>query len=101
MRPDPGNEKIVTYMNAPIFDYTHTNSYMVGDSARRWTIVDFLNDKREYIHAEIYTYRRINTYVHTSIQISITYTATRSGQAFGSSAFYHPQHSLLPKPVIL
>ena len=74
-------------MNAPIFDYTHTNTYyMVGDSARRWTIVDFLNDKSEYIHAEIYTYRHIHTYVHTSIQISITHTYAGSGQASNHSS---------------
>ena len=86
MGPDPGNKKIVTYMNAPIFNYTHTNTYMVGDSARRWTIVDFLNDKREYIHAEIYTYRHIHTYVHTSMQISITHTDAGSGQASNHSS---------------
>ena len=85
MGPDPGNKKIVTYMNAPIFDYTHTNTYMVGDSARRWTIIDFLNDKREYIHAEIYTYRHIHTYVNT-LQISITHTDAGSGQASNHSS---------------
>ena len=30
-----------------------------------------------------------------------SWSSSRSLHAFGSSAFYHPQHSLLPGPVIL